>query len=195
MMDDLIATGTLNVAYAGMLMLSIVFTLISLLGVGAGEALDFDMEIDTDGSFDFISVSPFALALFFATFGAMGLVTRLGLGMEAVQSLVVATVAALAVGIMGQAFFVYILSPTVSSNFTLEDLVGREAEVVTTIPADGRGEIGINNASGRLKLAARSTDHESIAVSSIVVIERLSGRLAIVSPVEDKLSGVVADVN
>lgn len=183
MLEELFTSGTLNLVYAIIMGLSFLFALISLLGAEVGDALDFDLDTDTD--LDFVSISPFALAMFGATFGLVGLITRIWLEMEAIPSVLWATGLGLLFGGAGQAFFIYVLSPSKSSHYSLaNDAIGREAEVITSIPDKGLGEIAYNNVSGRVKLGARSATGEPIAYGNIVVIKRIVGRVAFVQPSE-----------
>lgn len=185
MLEELFASGTLNLVYAIIMGISFLFALLSLVGAEIGEALDFDLDVDTDADIDFVNISPFALALFGATFGLVGLITRIWLEMEAIPSVLWATVLGLLLGAAGQAFFIYVLSPSKSSHYTLQvDAIGREAEVITSIPAKGLGEIAFNNVSGRVKLGARSTTGEPIPYGDIVVIKRIVGRVALVQPIK-----------
>ena len=95
--------------------------------------------------------------MFGAAFGLTGLISRLWLGMEAIPSILVATVGGLVIGGISQAIFVYFFSPSRSSHYSLErDAIGREAEVIITIPSEGLGQIAYNNVSGRVTVGARS---------------------------------------
>lgn len=179
MFTELLNSGTLNVIYTLIVVVSFLFAVLSLVGAEVGEVFDFDLDSD----FNFISVSPFALASFGTTFGTVGLITRLLLEMEAVPSLLWATGLGLLIGAAGQAFFIYILSPSKSSHFSLDqDALNREAEVTLSIPPDGLGQVAFNNISGRVTLGARSTTGDAIRTGQIVVIERISGRVAFVRP-------------
>jgi hypothetical protein len=187
MLKEFLASGTLNLVYAGVVLTSFVFALITLLGAEFGDALDlgFDADVDADTGFDFISVSPFALAIFGAAFGMTGLIARLWLEMEAIPSILWAVVVGIVVGGLAQVFFIYVLSPSKSSHFSLaDDAVGREVEVITTVPGSGLGEIAYDNVSGRVKLGARSATGKQIKRGAIVLIERVTGRVAMVRPVE-----------
>jgi membrane protein implicated in regulation of membrane protease activity len=187
MLSEFWASGTLNLVYAGVVLTSFVFALITLLGAEFGDAIDlgFDADVDADTGFDFISVSPFALAIFGAAFGMTGLITRLWLDMEAVPSVLWAVSAGIVVGGLAQVFFIYVLSPSKSSHFSLvDDAVGREVEVIVTIPGSGLGEIAYDNVSGRVKLGARSATGKQIKRGEIVRIERVTGRVAVVRPIE-----------
>ncbi|MFW6182434.1 MAG: NfeD family protein [Chloroflexota bacterium] len=189
MLEELFASGVLNLVYAAIALLSFLYALITLIGAEVGDALDFDMDMDVDGDsgVDFISVSPFALAMFGSTFGLVGLITRLWMEMDTVPSVLWSLGAGVIVGALSQAFFLYVLSPSKSSHYSLQDdAIGREAEVITTIPGSGLGEIAFNNVSGRIKLGARSSTGKKIGYGDVVVIERIVGRVAFVRPVGDK---------
>lgn len=185
MLQEFLASGTLNLVYAGVVLTSFIFAVITLLGAEIGDVFDFDLDVDGESGFDFISVSPFALAMFGAGFGLTGLITRLWLGMSAVPSILWATAVGIVAGAVAQALFIYVLSPSKSSHFSLAtDAAGREAEVIITIPSDGLGTIAYDNVSGRVTLGARSATGESIRRGTLVKIERITGRVALVRPVD-----------
>jgi hypothetical protein len=105
--------------------------------------------------------------------------------MATIPSILIATAAGLVIGGAAQLFFLYVLSPTKSSHFTLaDDAIGREAEVIITIPGEGLGQIAYNNVSGRVKLSARSAGGDKIASGKLVIIEKVVGRVALVKPVD-----------
>lgn len=181
MLDEIFASGTLNLVYAGIVIISFLFALVSLLGAEIGESLDVALDVDGDSGFDFISVSPFSLAMFGTAFGMVGLITRVWYEMEPIPSLLWATGLGFVIGAVAQALFLYVLSPSRSSHYSLQtDALAREAEVITSIPEGGLGEIAFNNVSGRVKLAARSSDGEKISYGEVVVIKRIVGRVAYV---------------
>ena len=185
MLQDLFSSGILNIVYAIIVLVSFLFAVLSLIGAEVGDALDFDT--DADGGFDLLSVSPFALAMFGAAFGLTGLISRLWLGMEAIPSILVATVGGLVIGGIAQGIFVYFFSPSRSSHYSLErDAIGREAEVTITIPSDGLGQIAYNNVSGRVNMGARSATDERISSGDLVIIEKIVGRVALVRPAGDE---------
>jgi hypothetical protein len=185
MIEEFLASGTLNIVYASAVFVSFIFAAITLIGAEAGDALDIDFDADSDGGFDFISISPFSLAMFGAAFGLVGLVTRLWLEMEAIPSILWAAGIGIIFGIAAQALFIYELSPSKSSHFSLsDDAAGREAEVIITIPGNGRGTIAFDNVSGRITLGARSATGKQIKRGEFVTIERIIGRIAVVQPKE-----------
>ena len=186
MLEEIFASGTLNLVYAGIVVISFLFALLSLLGAELGETLDVALDVDGDSGFDFINVSPFALAMFGTTFGMVGLITRVWYEMEPIPSLLWAVGLGVVIGGVGQAVFLYVLSPSKSSHYSLQnDAIGRDAEVITSIPPGGLGEIAFNNVSGRVKLAARSSAGETITYGDVVIIKRIVGRVAYVQPVEE----------
>lgn len=186
MFDELFSSGMLNLVYTIVVVVSFLYALVSLLGAEVGDALDFDLDVDADTGIDFISISPFSLAMFGTTFGLVGLITRLWLDMEPIPSVLWSAGLGLLIGALAQALFIYVLSPSRSSHFNLtDDAIGREAEVVTTIPDGGVGEIVFNNVSGRVKLGARATDGTAIPYGTVVVVKRVVGRIAFVQPVAE----------
>jgi membrane-bound ClpP family serine protease len=189
MLQEFLASGTLNLVYAGVVLTSFIFAVVSLLGAEVGDALDFDFDVDADADvdFDFVAVSPFAMAMFGAAFGMTGLITRLWLEMEAVPSILWAAGVGIVVGGVAQVFFIYVLSPSKSSHFSLaDDATGREVQVITTIPGNGLGEIAYDSAGGRIKLGARSATGKQIKRGEMVRIEQVTGRVAVVRPIEDE---------
>lgn len=185
MLEELFASGTLNLVYAGILLVSFFFALLSFIGAEIGEAFDFDFDVDGEGGIDFINISPFALAMFGATFGLAGLITRIWLDMDVTPSILWSAGLGLIIGALAQAFFLYVLSPSKSSHYRLQDdAIGREAEVIITIPSNGLGEVAFNNVSGRVKLGARSSSGKEIPSGDVVIIKRIVGRVAFVQRVE-----------
>ena len=105
--------------------------------------------------------------------------------MEAIPSVLWATGVGIVFGGLAQVFFLYVLSPSKSSHYSLErDAVGREAEVTVAIPSDGLGRIAFTIVSGRTRLGARSGTGKEIQTGSLVVIKKIVGRVAIVEPSE-----------
>lgn len=186
MLEEIFASGTLNLVYAGIVVVSFLFALMSLIGAELGEAMDMAFDMDGDTGMDFINVSPFALAMFGTAFGMVGIITRVWFNMEPIPSLLWAVGLGIVIGGLGQALFIYVLSPSRSSHYQLQDdAIGRDAEVITSIPDGGLGEIAFNNVSGRVKLAARSSSGDPIPYGEVVVVKRIVGRVAFVQRVEE----------
>lgn len=187
MLGDFFSSGALNFVYAAAVVVSFIFAIVTLLGAEFGDALDFDADIDADSGIDFLSISPFGLAMFGAAFGVTGLITRLWFDMNAGPSLFWAIVVGLGVGILAQLLFLYVFSPSKSSHFSLSaDAVGRDAQVIITVPNEGLGKIAFDNVSGRVTLGARSATGKQIVNGEAVRIEQVTGRVALVRPVDDE---------
>lgn len=187
-MLEILQNDPLSAIYSALLGISLLFVVLSLLGADATDALDLDLDVDLDSDgLDLPSVSGFALAVFLASFGAIGLIT-LGVGMGAIGSVMSAFFAGLVLGTAAQALFIYVLSPTKSSHFSLsDDAVGRRADVIISIPDGGQGKIAFDNPSGRVTLGARSTSGEPIPSGEAVIVEKVVGRVAHVHPLGREL--------
>ncbi len=187
MLGDFFSSGALNFVYAAAVVVSFIFAIVTLLGAEFGDALDFDADVDADTGIDFLSISPFGLAMFGAAFGVTGLITSLWFDMDAGASLVWAVVIGLGVGILAQLLFLYVFSPSKSSHYRLSaDAVGRDAQVIVTVPSEGLGTIAFDNVSGRVTLGARSATGKQIVNGEAVRIEQITGRVATVRPVGDE---------
>lgn len=181
MLEELFSSGALTLIYTVILLISFVFAVMSLVGADFGDAMDVGIDADVDADMSFISLSPFVLAIFGAAFGLTGLITRLYLDMNPLPSILWSTAVGLAVGALAQVLFLYVLSPSKSSHYSLQaDAKGRKAEVIITIPPDGVGTIAFDNVSGRVTLGARSANNEEIKRGAVVTIERITGRVAVV---------------
>jgi membrane protein implicated in regulation of membrane protease activity len=126
------------------------------------------------------------MAMFGATFGLTGLITRIWLEMEAIPSVLWAVGVGIIFGGLAQVLFIYVLSPSRSSHFSLaDDAIGREVEVIITIPKNGLGQIAYDNISGRVTLGARSAEGVQIKPGEPVTIEKVTGRIAVVRHVKN----------
>ena len=179
-MQEFLNSGPLNLTYAGVLGISFIFALITLIGSEIGDALDFDADVDggSDG-IDFANVSPFAMAMFGAAFGLTGLITRIVYEMPAVNSVFWSAIIGFVIAAGAQALFIYVLMPTTTSHVKLtDDAIGRTVDVIISIPVKGRGTIAYDNKSGRVTMAAMSNDGREISSGQAAVIEKVVGRVA-----------------
>jgi membrane protein implicated in regulation of membrane protease activity len=183
MLQEFLSGGALTLFYLAAVVISFVYAMLALVGAGVGDALDLDLDadVDADGELGFLTISPLALAMFGAAFGLTGLITRNAFNMSAAASLLTAAVIGIIIGVLAQLLFLYVLSPSKSSHYSLADVAtGRKAEVIITIPADGLGTVALDTQSGRITLAARSAAGKQIAKGQVVAIESISGRMAVV---------------
>jgi hypothetical protein len=87
-------------------------------------------------------------------------------------------------GAMGAAIFYgivkFMYGSQSNSVFSLEDLVGYEAEVITSVPAKGLGEIAYTVKGVRGTLSARSLEGTEIRRGAVVIIREIAGNAAVV---------------
>lgn len=199
-LSDFFADSPLNVIYAVALLLGVMYSVFLLFFHGIGDALgdlDFDTDLDMDAGLDgdtaiqpdsgheAAGVSTLAIASFISSFGAFGLFAVTLFDAGAVVSLLVALFGGFVIGILAQLFFLYILSPTISSEVRQTRLIGMVAETTTPIPTNGVGQIAFVAQGGRVTYSARATDEVAAVERGVPVrIERIVGGMAYVSKLE-----------
>jgi membrane protein implicated in regulation of membrane protease activity len=198
--SDLFGDDILNLIYAGSLFVGVMYSLFLLFFHGIGDALgdldfDLDMDVDTDlgdislmdadGAAEATGVSMLAIASFVSSFGAFGLISVTMFNTGAVVSLFFALLGGFMIGIAAQVFFLYILSPTISSEVRQTKLIGMVAEITTPIPANGVGQIAFVAEGSRMTYSARATEHnQDVTRGTPVRIERIVGGVAYVSKLD-----------
>lgn len=140
--------------------------------------------------------NPLVIASAITAFGAFGLIGKAGFKWGDLISTIVALAFAGAVGAIiffGIVKFMY--SSQSNSIFSLDDLAGMEAEVITPLPEDGLGEISYVINGVRYNLSAKSKDGKTISRGRTVVIREVAGNAAIVQEklTLDDLAAVDAD--
>lgn len=191
--SDLFANSILNVLYAAALFVGVIYAVFLLFFQGIGSALgdlDVDIDLDLDGDVDLdaageaAGVSMLAIASFISAFGAFGLIAVTLLNASPAASLVAALFGGLVMGLAAQAFFIYILSPTVSSEVHQTKLIGMAAEIITPIPENGVGQVALVVEGARMTYSARATNQgESYPRGTPVRIERIVGGVAYVTAI------------
>lgn len=119
--------------------------------------------------------SPVVVSIFLVSFG--------GTGLAVVQmfdwryaSLAVAAPSGFVMAAMTFAFFNKVFQATQSSSEpNVQEMKGKEAEVITPIPADGLGEIAYVRRGSRFTAAARSDSGVAIQSRSVVTVTRIVG--------------------
>lgn len=189
--------SVLNCVYAGALGIGVVYVILLMLFQGIGEVADglgdlfsfldggadvpMDMgDMDGDGA----GISLLAITIFISAFGAFGLAGT-GFGAGAGGSLITATLGGIVFGGLGQAFFLYVLSPTTNSLVTQSKLEGMTAEVTTPIPDGGIGQISLVVQGSRINYSARSLVDGPLKRGTEVRIERIIGSVATVIPTSE----------
>jgi membrane protein implicated in regulation of membrane protease activity len=196
--SDFFSENPLYIVYAAALLIGLIYAVFLLFFHGIGDALgdlDLDLHADLDtGDLDLISadgaaeatgVSMLAIASFVSSFGAFGLIAATLLGAGAVLSFVLALAGGILIGIAAQLFFLYILSPTISSEVHQTRLIGQVAEITTPIPPHGVGQIAFVAQGSRVTYSARATDEtRALERGTPVRIERIVGGMAYVTEID-----------
>jgi hypothetical protein len=199
--NDVLNSNPLNVIYAAALFIGVLYAFFlmffhdlgDLLGdLGLDVHLDLlgmshagHLDLHTDAGHEAASVSTLAIASFISSFGAFGLISVTLFDAGGIASLIAALSGGIVFGIAAQLFFLYILSPTVSSEVQQSRLIGQVAEITTPIPINGVGQIAFVAQGGRVTYSARATDTTiTVERGTPVRIERLVGGLAYVSKID-----------
>jgi membrane protein implicated in regulation of membrane protease activity len=191
-----IASFFLGLAYA---IVSMIFS--GIIGGGheggGGETGgDFDVQHDVaghveagsgadSGTIHFSPLSPVVIAMFITAFGAMGMICLKVFALSPYPSLAVAI--ATGVVIAAITFFIFLMlfrATQGSSESKIADMVGQEAEVITSIPLDGLGEVAYVAKGTRYTAPARSAHRTEIKTHSVVTIEKIVGNTFYVKPTE-----------
>jgi membrane protein implicated in regulation of membrane protease activity len=121
-------------------------------------------------------VSPMTITMFVTAFGGVGLIVTRTLALPVLLSLPIALVSGCALA--GVAFYTFsrLFQATESSSEPrLSELIGLQAEVITSIPPQGLGEIAYVARGSRFTAPARSEDGKPHPAHSTVLIERVVG--------------------
>lgn len=194
--SDLFAENPISIVYAAALLIGLLYAVFLVFFHGIGDALgdlnldlhadmgDIDL-IDADGAAEATGVSMLAVASFVSSFGAFGLIAATLFNAGTALSFVLALVGGIGVGIAAQIFFLYILSPTISSEIRQTRLIGQVAEITTPIPPHGVGQIAFVAQGSRVTYSARATDESrALERGTPVRIERIVGGMAYVTEID-----------
>ncbi len=128
----------------------------------------------------------YSLGLGAAVFGAAGLFLLLVFRLQQATSVLVALGLGLIVGLLALAVLVYLPSRDNIWDPLLDfDAGGHRAHVVIPIPANGLGEVTFRHDEERINLGARSANGLPIGKGAVVVIERVTKHVAVVSILDD----------
>lgn len=157
--------------------------------IGSSAGLDQGMDINhsvdahqhADSSDTPSPFNPLVISSAITSFGAVGLISMKGFGLDGLMSTVVALGMA---GVIGAAIFFgivkFMYGSQSNSIFSLNDLIDLEAEVLTPIPAAGLGEVAYSINGMRYTLSARSLEGNDIRRGASVVIREVAGNVAAV---------------
>jgi membrane protein implicated in regulation of membrane protease activity len=180
---------TIGLFYVSLLVLGFLYAVISLLAgwisdVGGHFHFDVGGHGDVPGHADTGHLGPISgttVATFITGFGGGGVIAHYWLRWPLLGSLAVAIGSGLAVAAAAYAVLEFIFKETqAGSEFAVGETVGREAEVIVSIPAGGVGEVAYIMRGQREQSSARSIDAAAIPKGSAVVIDRVSGPTAYV---------------
>ncbi|WP_181346741.1 protease [Thalassobacillus sp. CUG 92003] len=130
--------------------------------------------------------------LLFGTLSVVGgagvLLTKYtGLNMGAVL-LMSALAGALAYVIIYYFLIIPLSNAEASTSISMQDLEGKMGEVITTIPAEGLGEVFIESPNGSRNETAKSFESEEIKQGSRIVVVQVAEQMVLVSKFEDELN-------
>jgi membrane-bound ClpP family serine protease len=165
--------------YIVLLVIGVVYAVIAGALGWLGDLGGGDIHVDMSGHLDAGQLHPISgpvMATFVTGFGAGGTVAHYLLHWPLLGGVGLAT----AVGALlaGGAFLLMatIFKHTQSgSEYTVEDVVGREVEIITSIPPGGTGEVAYIIKGQREVGPARSTDGAPIAKGQVVIVEKVQG--------------------
>lgn len=178
--------------YIGFLAFGVLYTLASLIFGAHGsdhgvdhsgiDTLDHSAAHSSDNSNSAPSLlNPVVLASAITAFGAIGLVAKLGFMIDDLTSLIISTAFA---GVIGASIFFgivkFMYGSQSNSVFSLDDMIGTEAEVITPIPKSGVGEIAYIINGIRYNNPARADDRKELSRGTVVLIKGFSGNTATV---------------
>ncbi|MBP6015784.1 MAG: hypothetical protein KA586_03630 [Candidatus Promineofilum sp.] len=128
----------------------------------------------------------YSLGLGAVVLGVVGLIALLLFDAAPETSILVGLGLGLVVALIALVLLVYWPSRREVEKALIDfDATGRRAQVVIDIPPNGLGEITFHNGQERVNLGARSAAGRPIDKGMPVIIERVTRRVAVVSPVGD----------
>jgi membrane protein implicated in regulation of membrane protease activity len=191
----------LNLVYVGCILAGVFYSLIIMLfgqlshGDGGGGGFHFSDLIGGHGGGDGGGVhtgavhisflSPLSITTFTTGFGALGLILKLALNVPPMASIFYAFGGSIVIDVgLNLALYKIFIQSQGSSVVTKADLIGLKAEVITTIPEDGTGEIWYDTKTGREASSARALDKKEIHKGDFVEIKEIIGGVALVKRLE-----------
>ena len=158
--------------------IGLLFLLASLVVGDVFEALGFDF--NSDASHDFGIFDSRVISVFLTAFGGFGAIGAT-LGYAAAASSLFGLAGGFVFGALVFLFGYLLYKQQSSSSVSVEDLIGRTAQVIVNIRPDQTGQISCRVGDERIEKLARTTDGTEIKAGSIVRIESIAGDSVIVS--------------
>ena len=154
------------------------FLLISLLVGDIFEAIGFDFSMDA--SHDFGILDSRVIAIFLTAFGGFGAIGA-SLGYGAFGGSLFGIIGGVVFGAIVFYFGKLLYNQQSTSSVSEEDLIGRTAQVVVGIRADGLGQISCRVGEERIEKLARTATGEEIKIGQTVRIDSIGSDSVIVS--------------
>jgi membrane-bound ClpP family serine protease len=148
-----------------------------------GDTGDAHMDVGTD--LPLSPLSPTVIATFLTGFGGGGMLANSYFQMSTGKGVLVAIMSGvlLSGGTYMVLFFLF-RETQAGAEFSLDDMVGRTVQVITTIPECGTGEIAVEAKGSRTNGPARSVDGRAIPRNSAVRVVRVVGNLYYVQEID-----------
>ncbi len=150
-------------------------------GNGADLGHNADAQHGPDSSATPSPFNPLVIAGAISTFGAVGIISMKGFGISGLMSTIISLGFA---GSIGAALFFgivkFMYGSQSNSIYSLDELSGTEAEVITPVPENGLGEIAYVANGIRYTQSARSMEGCEIKRGATVVIREIAGNVAVV---------------
>ncbi len=156
------------------------FLLISLVVGDVFEAFGFDFDPDLDGSGDFGLFDSRVIAIFLTAFGGGGTIAA-ALGYGTAASLVAGLLGGFVFGAIVFYFGKFLHSQQSTSAVTMDELLGRSAEVIVGIKPGQIGQIVCRVGEERVEKLARARDGQEFKAGQIVRIDSVGGDSVLVS--------------
>jgi membrane protein implicated in regulation of membrane protease activity len=128
-----------------------------------------------DSGMHMTPLNPVVVSIFLVSFGGTGLASMQLFDWN-LASLAVAAPSGFVLAAITFAIFEKIFSATQgSSEPAQQEIVGKDAEVITPIPENGLGEIAFTRRGSRFTAAARSESGAPVAKNAVVTVTRIVG--------------------
>lgn len=171
--------------YIGCLSFGLIYSIVAAVAGGHGFGHgDMDHGMHHSGGNDADAPSffnPLVIASAITTFGAAGLIGKMGFEMGDMLSSVLAVAFS---GLVGTAVFFGVVKlmyeSQSNSTFSWEDLIETDAEISIPIPKNGFGEISYTMNGVRNSMPAKAICGDEFARGSVVVIKEINGNIAFI---------------
>jgi hypothetical protein len=161
------------------------FLLISFLVGDLFEMIGFDFGTDLDAGHDFGVFDSRVISMFLTAFGGFGVI-GVSLGYGAVGSSIAGLLGGFVFGTIVFYFGKFLYSQQSTSSVSMEDLIGRDAQVVVSIKPNQLGQISCRIGEENVEKLARTIGEEEIRAGQIVRIDSIGSDSVMVSVDEGK---------